>query len=28
VKPNQKVKMLLIRNAEVITVTLTAAAPR
>jgi C-terminal processing protease CtpA/Prc len=28
VKPNQKVKILLIRNAEVITVTLTAAAPR
>jgi C-terminal processing protease CtpA/Prc len=28
VKANQKVKILLIRNAEVITVTLTAAAPR
>jgi len=28
VKPNQKVKILLIRNAEVITVTITAAAPR
>jgi len=28
VKPNQTVKILLIRNAEVITVTLTAGAPR